>query len=222
MKNMKPILFSTPMVQAILDGRKTQTRQVIKNQTALNMLAHNIKQDAVCDSFSPYQLDDVLYVRETFAPVPSGHVDGIQTGPFIYRADRNDDGVTKWSADWKPSVHMPKAAARSFLRITAVKVERLQDITEADAIAEGVENMLQHLECGVPMYYKYDVTKKEAMELGGHWAHVANDAVHSFESLWNKINGPESWDANPYVFAYTFERCERPQSEIVNPKSAIL
>lgn len=226
MKNkadMKPILFSTPMVQAILAGRKTMTRRIIKPQPSdgisymknppLNweqaynedwkpwkMETENGESIAI---ESPYQPGDVLYVRET-------HYCHKDDKSVIIFEDQNND--ERFSHLWRkrPSIHMPKAAARIFLKVTAVRAERLCDISEADAIAEGVESWRNFLFQDT-RYKDYEFPKTSE----------CRSPISSFRSLWNVINGPESWDENPWVFAYTFERCERPnpQSEIVNPQS---
>lgn len=216
---LRPILFSTPMVQAILDGRKTHTRRVMKPQPIKNGLfwewagagwsldgpitpvyGHSMYNKC------PYQPGDVLWVRETFAECQTPFFD------YIYKADypnasKADLDIEKWT----PSLFMPKAAARIFLKVTAVKAERLQDITEADAIAEGVESWIEERMKSRPTYYSmysdYDSPNDPAM--------YSSCPILSFESLWRKINGPESWNENPWVWAITFERCENPTQ---NPK----
>lgn len=166
MAKERPIIFSTPMVQAILQGRKTQTRRVVK-------------RPEVSMQKCPYgQPGDVLWVRESFYPATNT--------PFIYKADG-------WVGDntWKPSIHMPKDAARIWLKLTDVKVERLQDIAEADAIAEGIEIIDQE---GQKVYRRYD----------GYYT-VTPSAYVSYWSLWASINGEESWLANPWVWVLSFE-----------------
>ncbi len=131
---MKPILFNTESVKAILDGRKSVTRRVVKPQpTIYGFLETHWNWSGVK---SPYQLGDTLYVRETWATWVEMRKSG-QTGhleQFYYKADSDFSDVK-----WRPSIHMPKEAARLFLRVTNVRVERLQRITLADAYAEGVE-----------------------------------------------------------------------------------
>lgn len=133
----KPILFSGPMVKAIFEGRKTQTRRVVK-RNAYGRVERNGKQwhiedlDAV--KACPYGVSgDRLWVKETFQIVPTGHAG---TMP-IYRADGDQDRIVP--GKWKPSIFMPRTASRLTLEITGVRVERLQDISQSDAIAEGVE-----------------------------------------------------------------------------------
>ena len=180
-----PILFYAPMVRALLAGTKTQTRRIIKpqhlaffNQDAAAMLSDWNERPL------PYgQPGDRLWVRETFA-----RIDG-QTRPWIetdYKAtythgDRLGDtlGIKK---RWTPSIHMPRHASRITLEVTGVRVERLQDISEADAIAEGVRNSL-HLP-------------------GGRFAR------ENFAHLWWTINGDGSWESNPWVWVIEFKRVE--------------
>lgn len=230
----KPILFSAPMARAILDGRKTMTRRVLKPQPSMpfNAIfyypgegwftgdgldgARNAPRLRV-----PYAVGDTLWVRERFLPdapeTGAGwddeglsfvewdgcgrRLDGV---PKIYRkpeycifaADPKWSSATDWK--WRPSIHMPRWASRLTLRVTAVKVERLQDISEADARAEG---------CGDAAHPDMAALFSEAP--GAYAAHMATggiDPVTLFEILWESINGPGSWDANPWVASYSFER----------------
>jgi len=113
---MKPIIFSAEMVRAIIDGRKTQTRRVVKgNPRYIN---------------PPYGSGDILWVRETWA----------YGQPYWYKATDEKNLVSNGSIKWRPSIHMPRAAARLFLRVTGVRVERLHDISDADAHAEGMDS----------------------------------------------------------------------------------
>ena len=174
---MKPILFSTPMVQAILDGRKTQTRRVIKIDDA----PENWRKSLAGSRYKP---SDILWVRETWADV---------FGKYEYRADysesENTYRVKRYGttiAKWRPAIFMPRAAARIFLRVTDVRVERLQDITEDDATAEGLR-----------------------IGIGGAPCFSCRDA---FAELWDKLNAKRGygWDTNPWVWVIEFERCEKP------------
>lgn len=190
----RPILFSGPMVRAILEGRKTQTRRIVKG-TALEWLAPGMfTPEFVADPgnrLCPYgQPGDRLWVRETWSNL---NADFPAVDPhFVYRADENDHGPVTW----KPSIHMPRAASRLLLEVTDVRVERLQDISEDDARAEGVlENPTGD-------------TLHDFWHYAGDGCWGAFNAVHSFESLWQSINGPESWDENPWVWAVTFKRIE--------------
>lgn len=123
---IKPILFNTEMVRAILDGRKTCTRRTLKHPFIVHPNGYITKprgNENLCPYDSPYQRGDILYVRETWKNAPNGY--------YYYENWQRDDiaDVTKW----KPSIHMPKEAARIWLKVTNVRVERLQDIT-ADSI----------------------------------------------------------------------------------------
>ena len=176
------------MVRALLDGSKTQTRRVVKakhlpwiENSVLNFLDGKWNQRPL-----PYgQPGDRLWVRESFA-----RIDG-QTRPWIetdYKAtythgDRLGDslGIKK---RWTPSIHMPRHASRITLDITGVRLERLRDISPDDCIAEGAWPIAQR-------------------ELGrGH------EAVDAFHALWEQINGPGSWDANPWVWVLEFRRLQ--------------
>lgn len=202
--SMKQILFNTEMVRAILDGRKSCTRRVIK--FPVNRYTNNVPladkvvvQELRCDKVNfleepffsygmnlPYQPGDILYVRETFIQA-AAHT-------FWYKAD----GKSWMSKDllWKPSIHMPKEAARIFLRVTNVRVERLQDITVEDALAEGMD--------------KYIRLNGELDE---------NSIITSFIGIWNSTIKKSDldrygWNANPWVWVIEFERCEKPGSEV--------
>lgn len=167
---MKPILFNTEMVRAILDGRKSCTRRVIK--FPVNRYTNNVPladkvvvQELRCDKVNfleepffsygmnlPYQPGDILYVRETWQYLYEldGNEQVIEdTGKYYYAATDtipfntyvDENGVRHDHAPWRPSIHMPKEAARIWLKVTDVRVERLQDITPKDAENEGVGNL---------------------------------------------------------------------------------
>lgn len=196
---MKPILFNTEMVRAILDGRKTQTRRVVKSLDRLSFYRAEPSEDAyealgkwdffygwleggvmfdACASVkAPYSIGDILWVRETWNHVKFGLGDW----HYEYRADY--DETSKWRngsfAQWRPSIHMPRDAARIFLRVTDVRVERLQDIDDDGVVAEG-------------------------LEIGAQ-----------IDELWNRTLSKSSramfgWDANPWVWVIEFERCNKP------------
>lgn len=200
----RPILFSAPMIRAILDGRKTQTRRVLD---AWCDEPPAFVEDGVVTAFDenhrPYRwpktnaIGDRLWVREAWAPLSTLiHNDpGAQAlaDRGFYRADNStvDGEISRW----RPSIHMPRWASRITLPVTDVRVQRLQDISEADAIAEGIELV--------------KVTK----QWGNHWRNYGADgmtdrsAKYSFQTLWTSINGHKkmvSWNDNPWVAAYTF------------------
>jgi len=191
----RPILYSSPMVQAIFEDRKDLTRRIIKpGTTAHDWLEQGFTPEFVADKDNGLckygYAADVLWVRETWAPVFLGD----ELHHYVYKAD--DDPLHKY-IKWKPSIHMPKAACRIKLLIKNVRIERLQDITEEDAVREG---MLFHTPVpgdGLTIYKDY---LSEGL--------FFNSAVYSFESLWKLINGPESWDHDPWVWVIEFERME--------------
>jgi hypothetical protein len=220
----KPILFSGPMVRAILDGKKTQTRRVVKPQPAPGELIKKTKASMIPDAahladdlfdagvrldlppHCPYgQPGDRLWVREAWTP---DHADFYPHFRTCYRADggfeyeRNERGEVYSSESkrwypfrWRPSIHMPRWASRLTLEITNVRVERLQEISEADAQAEGVEPGC--LTCG-----------ENCIDRGGcGWCRPAYR--DSFAYLWMELNGRDSWDANPWVWVIEFRRLDQ-------------
>jgi hypothetical protein len=203
----KPILMSGPMVRAILEGRKTQTRRIVKPQPvpcsfgwelkgrrgAIAQWGERIKHPCMAAALCPYGgPGDFLWVKETCFPVHKWrHVPlfAAVTLDWMYRADyeyREALGKPKVIGchKWTPSILMPRRASRITLEVTAVRVERLQDISEEDAFAEGASDKPLH-------------TYKE-------WAWGWHR--HCYESLWESINGPGSWKENPWVWAITFKR----------------
>lgn len=200
----RPILFSGAMVRAILAGQKTQTRRIIKPSPPRVMEAPQGHEFSVAghDHRCPYgQPGDRLWVRETWRPVMEAwrsFVEYAAEGPTLDNIHRDlmaplnrlalrFPGARKdrHSEVWHPSIHMPRWASRILLEVKAVRVERLQDISEGDARAEGVEpRIVSH---GPP-------------ELKGY--------VLGFKDLWREINGAESWAANPWVWVIEFERVQ--------------
>lgn len=169
----KGILFSSEMVLAILEGRKTQTRRFIKQKTQ-KRISHK----------PSYRIGDLLYVRETWVQ---------KNGEYHYFADSTPD--EKLQTKWRPSLHMPKNAARIWLKVKRVSVENLQDISEEDAKAEGV------FAAGL-----YPV----AIEFG-------NDIYrHAFSLLWKSCYGPRAWSENPLVMVIEFKRIEVARGENMN------
>ena len=207
----RPILFSGPMVRAILSGNKTQTRRVINRVNGLGSVTcfggsetdgydfalrdrrdmwNEFREDELLN-LCPYGVPgDELWVRETWRPLcefdPSP-----ETGA-AYWADSHA-GLERRNGDakWRPSIHMPRWASRITLTVKAVRVERLQDISEADAIAEGVELTQQ----SQGLYYKHPSDQR-----------MTAVASLAFQWLWESINGPDSRDANPWVWVLDFER----------------
>lgn len=201
-----PILFSTLMVQALLASRKTMTRRVVKAlqpdtmaddkgwSTKYTYFTSNATGENIFNRLKdkcPYgKVGDVLWVRETWSLItPYGPEDyyfgyKINTGVQIKASSKYDYA----SPDiWRPSIHMPKEACRLFLEITNIRVERLQDITGEDALSEGVE-----------------VNTTFPVAIG--------DAYRGFQKLWQSINGPESWEANPWVWVIEFKQIDKPDN----------
>lgn len=233
---IKPILFNTEMVRAILDGWKTCTRRIVKSTPSFFEV--NEKPVYLYDTepsmgkiYPPCQPGDILYVRETWQYLYE--LDGNEqiiegTGKYYYAATDtipfdtyvDASGVTHERVPWKPSIHMPKEAARIWLKVTDVRVERLQDITEDGAKAEGM-----------PDSFDYPVDKAYCPLCKGEGI-IGTVDVHSlghmdvdcpycdsyrkrFENLWNSINQKcldcYGWNANPWVWVIEFEPCEKPE-----------
>jgi len=195
-----PILFSTPMVQAILAGNKTQTRRIVKNQCEHTIL-DNYGLCRHCDHGTGYYLcrygkvGDILWVRETWNTLtayeekPDYSV--MSPRDFVYKAD--DNRIDKW----KPSIFMPKEACRIRLEITDIRVERLCDIRTLDALAEGIE-----LVSMLGMRY-INYTDRESVGL--------REPILSYLSLWESIHGRDSIGKNPWVWVIEFKLTNKPQ-----------
>lgn len=202
----KPMLFSTEMVQANLAGRKTNTRRIVDDiHTGFLEWAFKEKKN-LADWISrnaKYQFGDVLWVRESFCTFVS-ETGGLRTH---YKASENWAFLQAAKLYWKPSIHMPKEKARIFLKILNVRVERLQDISAADAIAEGILPLTmsnaQLIEMG-QLYFDY--SKEPEMFNNGL------DPISSFKTLWQKINGIDSWKENPFVWVYEYKVVDKPEN----------
>lgn len=205
---IKPILFNTEMVRAILDGRKTCTRRVVKPTPKYFEVKENPvyiydAEPAMGRIYPPCQPEDVLYVRETWGIYTESWLDADY---FMYKADYPANATTYTHQEgnicdlprWRPSIHMPKEAARIWLKVTDVRVERLQDITEDGAKVEG------------------------AIDNRGliHSPNNEYDRIHTarehFIGIWDStINKSDidiyGWDANPWVWVISFGRCEKPE-----------
>ena len=178
---MKPILFNTEMVRAILDGRKTQTRRIVKPIKSYFIM------DGMPTNQPHYNVGDILWVRETWQRL-FDH----RGWRYEYRADHNDDEPLRLGGmyiAWRPSIHMPREAARLFLRVNEVRIERLQDISPLDIKAEGI--IINEAD-------EYDVeASPEAMER------------FAFETLWDSTcMPPYAWDKNPWVWVIEFKRLD--------------
>lgn len=223
---MKPILFNTEMVKAIMEGRKTVTRRIIKNKYSnaniewfedkygkrLVYMQNDSPKDIIHDNGSrtcylksykeilqPYKVGDILYVRETWCK------DGES---YFFKADTDMDEAIIYMAindlKWKPSIHMPKEAARIFLKVTNVRVERLQDITEEGAIKEGIRAYTKD-----EKVYNYALNEEQYP-----WIVMPREPITPFCKLWNSTIKKDqlnkySWQANPWVWVIEFERIEK-------------
>ena len=197
---IKPILFNTEMVRAILDGRKTCTRRLVRFLPGENpqwtgyirdgLMLYN-GRDESCIIKIPYQPGETLYVRETWCGLPvneAGHMRGHTI--YYYKAD-GELRPKGWRGTWHPSIHMPKEAARIWLKVTDVRVERLQEITSEQICREGVEVEYPHVLNGEEKRY-------------------------AFSRLWDSTIKKSDldrygWNASPWVWVIEFERCEKPE-----------
>lgn len=233
---IKPILFNTEMVRAILDGRKSCTRRIVKpepqgyfevNENPVYIYDTDWNQGRIT---SPYQPGDILYVRETFAWQPCWdcgmdaeqggceneaerrlHDKKKEHGCYMYRASCEDNEYP--SADtWHPSIHMKKDIARIWLKVTDVRVERLQEMKPVDVIKEGAypdcwDCLNTYEESGSQCCYG---TEEQCSQCDG--------VMMEWEKLWNStIKKTDldrySWDTNPWVWVIEFERCKKPKGE---------
>lgn len=217
---IKPILFNTDMVRAILDERKTCTRRILKHdvETILNSPYHKAHPEVenkqiiskLCQP--PYQPGDILYVRETWCGLPvneAGHMRGHTI--YYYKAD-GELRPKGWRDTWHPSIHMPKEAARIWLKVTDVRVERLQEIDEDGVWDEG---------------FRFKPPCLTRVSADGHTCDLDGPCTSSIKycdmtmgelfgrELWDSTIKKSDldrygWDANPWVWVIEFERCEKP------------
>ena len=226
MSRVLPILFNTEMVRAILYGRKTVTRRALKHPFEVHSNGFITKpkgNERLCPYEPLYQPGDILYVRETWAFIPCIGCDGrcnrgqamncydlqaveyadgssISDGCFVYRTDygdTEDDSFPPSMFKWRPSIHMPKQAARIWLKVTDVRVERLWEMNTGDFLTEGV------------------VIRPEAYN---DPENAYQQARAAFIDIWDPTikqadHGKYSWAANPWVWAIEFERCNKPEEE---------
>lgn len=247
MQKERPILFSTPMVQTLLAGRKTQTRRKTKLDY-INSLADKATYGKCLEAsemtynpapkpgfaaffgnkeadkwyapvYCPYgKPGDILWVREIFrkhySEFDSYNVTteyAADGGEMLLQSDGdgfqmfNKNGTEKYIS-WKPSIHMPKSDARIWLLIESIKVERAQDISEEDAKAEGLAEVTKddrHFKWGLPD--KDGFPGGYADNTGWAWADWKSTAKEAWQTLWESINGKESWEANPWVWCVSFK-----------------
>lgn len=211
---IKPILFNTEMVRAIMGGRKSCTRRLVKFLSGENprwtgyikdgLMLYNGKNEP-CIRKAPYQPGDILYVRETWHK----YIKRVGEGKSCHLAEfygYKASIANSEDADepWKPSIHMPKEAARIWLKVTDVRVERLQDITPKGAESEGVGNLFYDDIGYGEKNYRTEVDPEYGI------------AKEQFAWLWESTIKKSDlnrygWDANPYVWVIEFERCEKPE-----------
>lgn len=214
---IKPVLFNAEMVRAILDGWKTCTRRLIKDaDKILNSPFKQSNPDIIDEHIisklgrRPYCKGDILYVRETWCGLlvnEAGHFRGHPI--YYYRAD-GDLRPEGWRGAWRPSIHMPKEAARIWLKVKNVRVERLQEMKPVDVIKEGAypdcwDCLNTYGESGSQCCYG---TEEQCSQCDG--------VMMEWEKLWNstiKKSDLDSygWDASPWVWVIEFERCEKPE-----------
>jgi hypothetical protein len=221
----RPILFSGPMVRAVLDGHKTQTRRVVKRDLSGRVKAVGSPRNWHLDDPNavlacPYGVPgDRLWVREThlldppqdgtwdYASYTDGVIENVAEIPdrfcnpnhVLYSADEQCD-LIRGAWRWRPSIHMPRWASRIDLRITEISVEPLQSISEADARAEGVDWAAPHF-YGV---FQLDNDREDPREVG--YGVGGSFALDNFRRLWDSINARRGhgWDANPWVWVVSF------------------
>lgn len=237
--SMKPILFNTEMVRAILDGRKSCTRRIVKgfipNNAVWGYTAFTPKGRISCrgtfaDGYGekffkpPYQPGDILYIRETWERFECWNCDGDERGNcpkepkksvldktcgcYMYRATDEISGDAKWH----PSIHMPKEATRIWIKVTDVRVERLQEMKPVNVIKEGAypdcwDCLNTYGESGSQCCYGTEEQCSQCDEMMMEW-----------EKLWNSTIKKSNldrygWNANPWVWVIEFERCKKPESE---------
>jgi hypothetical protein len=217
----RPILFSSPMVRALLDGRKTQTRRIVKhelppgrdeffawfggdlrnapNGCAPDGLWARGKSGITHVAASPFGVPgDRLWVRECFGLSDTDPGDGPDNATVFYRATDGDRHDLRYQR-WRPAIHMPRWASRITLTITDVRVERVRDISDADVTAEGARDVPVNEEA---------VTRIRTVQQYRGKPELCNDMAFAsrarFMVLWNSIHGSGAWDRNDWVFALTF------------------
>lgn len=205
---IKPILFNTEMVRAILDGRKSCTRRLLKGPFTVHPNGYITKprgNENLCPYEPPYQPGDILYVRETVWQKIGYYldIDG-ETKPSWYNEFKyvasDEKPETGWNYSWakRPSIHMPKEAARIWLKVTDVRVERLQEITEDGAKAEGAIDNRGFIHSPENKYDRIHTARE-------HFIEIWSSTIKKFDI------DRYGWDANPYVWVISFERCEKPE-----------
>lgn len=225
MSRVLPILFNTDMVRAILDGRKTVTRRLpskrieekyLNYEEWVGMVAPpgstSLTEKQFYEQYPPYQPGDILYVRETWNTYCEGclskNLESVLGSTCAHSCGENRNGyyyraTNKNHNNWRPSIHMPKEAARIWLKVTDVRVERLQDMKHDDYEKEGLENFC-----------------KKCSALFGNCDTCLNyEGIEGdFKEIWNSTLKKSDidrygWEASPWVWVIEFERCEKPERE---------
>lgn len=212
------------MVQAIIEGRKTCTRRLNKKVPQGTYRIDYIEDgsfdfvygfsdgEVFADSYKnikpQYQVNDILYVRETWQLDPKGFE---ETPPEYWWSYKASSELPKECTKWRPSIHMPKEAARIFLKITNVRVERLQDMEHDAPLKEGINCFTKD-----GTVFKYS-TSEDWID----WKHMPKNPTTAFQLLWDSTVDKKDldkygWNANPWVWVYELERCEKPQEQLQN------
>lgn len=230
MARAKPVLFNTEMVTAIMEGRKTQTRRAIKPPRKyvggcdyIDGIGRKVKAAQLPNGgcvVAPYQVGDILYVRETWTRFSCDNCKADAIGMCLHKMQQTEQDSVKGCCEykagypegdcvvWHPSIHMPKAAARLFLRVTDVRAERLHEITARDVLAEGVERK-EISPSGCRCAWQTEGCKDKPC--GNRDAYERACHVPPFAALWDSTvkkadRAVYGWDANPWVWVYEFER----------------
>lgn len=228
----RPIIFSAPMVRALLDGRKTQTRRVLKPQPdepkwdGTSTVPGEYPIDGWRWKSLPYAPGDRLWVREacSYPQYWIDHPNEAYIGHVFYEASKDAPAPSPWlrapdpdHCRKRPSIHMPRWASRLTLTVTDVRVQRVQEISEADAVAEGVTRCTWAEEMAGDGRIEWHVP----FETPGEYPGITNahpSPRGAFWELWNSLHGPEAWAVNPWVVALTFtvHRCNIDDMEAAN------
>lgn len=210
---IRPILFNTEMVQAILDRRKSCTRRLVKTRRkdacgfyvtrnsdgSFAGIYEYDENESMFDAplMPPYHPGDILYVRETWCKYDDDHI--IEGRKYAYKADASpisEEARKKFGYRWRPSIHMPKEAARIWLRVVGVQLERLQDITENGAKAEGAIDNRGFIHSPENEYNRIHTARE-------HFAEIWNSTIKKSDI------DRYGWKANPWVWVIEFERCDK-------------
>lgn len=232
---MKPILFNTEMVQAILCGDKTQTRRIIK-------LPEGMSGKPVCNPLGfmypcgikrpPYKVGDILYVRETWKIQSMSNYD--KRIKILFKAEPNEklkevyvsseryDDLMKYECKngWQPSLFMPKEAARLFLKVTNIRAQRIQDITNEEVLKEGMksytkDNKIFKYAPSDEWWEDYCVKHRKQFK-GTPWQEMPQEPQQAFKYLWNSCyDYPKSWVCNPWVWVIEFKKVDGPLEKIL-------